>query len=209
MTTNTFEYWNKTLTYCETAYNTSRLNERAVEIPVAVDWLATGTGCAGNPADYPTPRVLEVGNVLRHYQSSYATPNRRVVDKFEKGAGVENIDVFDIVGEYDFVVAISTVEHVRWDETPRDPSGALLAIDHLRSLLSPHGRLLVTIPLGYHPYLDQAILDEETGAIKQCTLTRSPADVNAWVQDEKPQAEPYGVRTSWASSLWIGEFDHG
>src|SRR5690606_34112160 len=106
-------------------YNTTILNERAVEIPVVLDWLP-GKG-----------RGLEVGNVLGHY----GVKGRRVVDLYEQADGVENLDLFDIEGHFDWIVSISTLEHVRWDTEPRDPNGAVEAIGHLRSLLSPGGRM--------------------------------------------------------------------
>lgn len=121
-------------------YNRTWTNERAVEIPLARAFL--------------TGRVLEVGNVLSHYGHSHT-----VVDKYEQAPGVLNVDVLDYHPDerFDRIVAVSTMEHVGWDEEPREPGKAGAAITHLRSLLAPDGRLLVTVPLGHNPPLDEQI----------------------------------------------------
>lgn len=181
----TFTYWGSTFDYFDHPYNTTVLNERAVEIPIVRDWLPDGEG-------------LEVGNVLSHYQPV----THRVVDRHERG--VENLDVFDITGEYDWVLSISTLEHVRWDPPePQDPNGSIRALQHLRGLLRPGGRMLVTVPLGHQPHLDAVLMANETGATRACTLVRHG---DGWRQTHSLRWEPYGKSTKWAESVWIGEW---
>lgn len=133
-----------TLTYFHHPYNATWRNERAVEIPVARRFLTNVFGPG-----------LEVGNVLGHYGPVFHT----VIDKYEPSAGVINVDVVDYrpPDRYGWIVAISTLEHVGWDEAPKDPDKAVRAIAHLRTLLRPGGRLLVTCPVGHNPGLDHAI----------------------------------------------------
>ena len=121
------------------------LTERAVEVPVVQAVVDRHAG----------RRVLEVGNVLSHYRAQAHT----VVDKYERAPGVLNRDVLELgdLAPLDLVVAVSTVEHVGWDERPRDPERAVRAIGSLRSLLAPQGSLVVTIPVGYNPILDRAL----------------------------------------------------
>jgi cyclopropane fatty-acyl-phospholipid synthase-like methyltransferase len=78
---------------------------------------------------------------------------------------VLNVDVlaFHPDEPYDLIVSVSTLEHVGWDDDERDPAKIPLAIDHLRSLLAPGGRAIVTLPLGYNPWLDK-MLEEDTVA---------------------------------------------
>lgn len=190
----TFKWGDKNLQYADYGYNSTRINERCVEIPVAEAWMSRDPKLIG----------LEVGNVLSHYHDV----NHRIVDRYEVAVGVDNIDVFDISETYDWILAISTLEHVRWDEKPRQASGSVRALNHLHSLLNPSGKMLVTIPMGYQPFLDREILSGTTGATKSYTYTRSDLDVNVWLQDDSIKHEPYGVRTDWASSVWFGEFDH-
>jgi hypothetical protein len=98
--------------------------------------------------------VLEVGNVL----PLAGTTGQTVVDKYEHGAGVLNVDIvdFDPGRTYELVVSLSTLEHVGWDEIPQDPGKAASALDVIDRLGS---KLLVTIPVGVHPRLESAFLD--------------------------------------------------
>jgi hypothetical protein len=106
-------------------------------------------------------RGLEVGNVLSHY----GRVSHRIVDKYERGRGVENRDVLAVEDrDLAYVVSISTLEHVGWDESERDEEKALRALNHLRTLLAPSGRLFVSILLGHHPALTKAVFDGEARA---------------------------------------------
>lgn len=99
-------------------------------------------------------RVMEVGNVL----AGYGVERHVVVDKYDTSTAVVNQDIVDYEGgPFDLIVSISTIEHVGWDERPRDPSKAAQALDHMLSLLDPSGEMLVTIPVGYHRDLDDEI----------------------------------------------------
>jgi SAM-dependent methyltransferase len=132
-------------------YHYTWLNERAVEIALAQRVLA----------DHPGARVLEIGNVLGHYQQVSHT----VVDKYEQAPGVHNVDVadLDLGAEFDLVIAISTLEHVGLDEDVANPEKPARAVARLREHLAPGGLLWVTHPVGYNPALDEQI---RTGAIR-------------------------------------------
>ena len=121
------------------------LTERVVEVPIAQARVDSMNGA----------RVLEVGNVLSHYRPQ----SHQVVDKYEQMPGVVNRDVLDLadLGRFDLVVAVSTLEHVGRDEEPRDPDKAIDAVRALQALLAPGGRLLLTVPVGYHTGLDDAL----------------------------------------------------
>lgn len=184
----TFTHWGVEHAYYDAEYNTTRLNERAVEVPIAMAFV--------NPHQVG----LEAGNVLSHY----GCLGHRIVDRYEQHPYVDNVDVFDIAGEYDWIVSISTLEHVRWDPPePREPEGALRALRHLEGLLKPGGRMLVTIPLGHHAYLDPVLMAGQSGATRACTMAR---DGDGWRQTDDLQWEPYGKTTIWAESVWIGEW---
>lgn len=183
----TFEYHGKPLDVVCHMYNCTWLNERGAELAVFASWTAA------------TGSMLEVGNVLSHY--GLGSP-RRIVDRYEQGDGVENIDVFDIDGRFDEIVAISTLEHVRWDEEPREPGGSGAALLHLQGLLNPGGRMLVTVPTGHNPPLDDWLL-WGTGADRACTLVR---DMTSWRQTPEVEIRPYGLTQPWAEAVWIGEF---
>ncbi len=128
-------------------------SERAVEIPIGL--------AAISEAD--PQRTLEVGNVVQKYACPPAA--HTVVDKYEHAPGVVNEDALTFSGgPYDLIVSISTLEHVGYDEEPRDARKAIRAIENLRGLLSPGGELLATIPVGYNRELDDALREGSLAA---------------------------------------------
>lgn len=141
--TETFSFRGASYRYFFHPYNSTWRNERAVEMPITFAFLD----------GVPAQEILEIGNVTGSYR-----PERThlVVDRYEVNPGVTNMDVVDIEGPARFrrIVAISTIEHVGYDETPRDPAKIRIALEKLRSLLVPGGEALVTIPIGYNPLLD-------------------------------------------------------
>ena len=138
--------------------------ERAVEVPVAWDRVRRA-----DPAS-----TLEIGNVLSHYFLTSHT----VVDKYERAPGVINEDVvsFSPQRSYDLIVSVSTLEHVGWDEQPKDPEKVLRAIDRLRSLLTDAGELLFTVPKGWHPELDRHLSEGRIPLAERRCLKRISAD---------------------------------
>lgn len=174
-TSGAFGYAGRSYGYLVHRHNYTWLNERAVEVPIARAALA-GVGDG---------RVLEVGNVLSHY----GNVSHLVLDRYERAPGVINADVlvFEDVEGFELIVSVSTLEHVGWDERPRDPSAAERAFVHLTQLLTPGGRLVVTLPVGYNPALDSAIRDGRLGLSELRALRRqerrniwrevNPADV--------------------------------
>lgn len=200
MTNDTFTYWGVPLHYCRDGYNNSGLNERAVEVPIA-QWFIDQCRREDHWAS-----GLEVGAVLQHYQRVDWT----VLDRYEPGATL-NIDVFDHHDTYDWIVAISTLEHVRWDEPhmEKHPDGSVLAMGHLHSLLRPGGRMLVTIPFGWQPFLDSAILDGRLPVEPEraCSMGKvAGTDPVQWAQDKAVTHRRYAATSIWAESVWVAEF---
>jgi hypothetical protein len=148
-------------------YNTTYRKERAIEVAIAVDFLA---GLRGK-------RVLEVGNVLSHYGSFH----HDVVDKYEQGDGVINEDIVDYRPSklYDGILSVSTLEHVGWDEIPKDSKKIGLALKNMMGLLAPQGTMLVTVPLGHNPHLDEMVTGDRLNADEVFYLKRVSAD-NGW-----------------------------
>jgi SAM-dependent methyltransferase len=169
-----FQFDGQDYDYLVHHYNTTWRNERAVEIPLATRVLQRRPGA----------RMLEVGNVLRNYLApSELPPGRVVVDRYEPGEGVLNADVvdYDPSERFDLVVSISTLEHVGRDEEPKDPTKVLAAIERMHGWLAPGGELFVTVPLGYHPELDERMLRAPPLFDRLDFLRRVSAD-NRWVQ---------------------------
>jgi SAM-dependent methyltransferase len=191
-----FTFQGRSFPYFLHPYNFTWSNERAVEIPIVMDALR---GCAGG-------RVLEIGNVLSHYVPA----RHEVVDKFERGRKVRNLDVLEVGGEakYDLIVSISTLEHVGWDEEPKDPQKVIRAVHHLTDqLVKPGGRLVVTLPLGYNPPLDHLLAQGALPFTRTTHLRRSgPTTWREAVWDEVAGCR-YGEPWTAASGLVIGEVE--
>jgi SAM-dependent methyltransferase len=173
-------------------YNATWRNERAVEIPIvqhAIDNTLNG-------------RVLEVGNVLGHYTQR----EHDIVDKYEPGANVVNVDIleFNTKEPYDLIVSVSTLEHVGWDDDERDPGKIIRAVEHLRSLIAPGGRAIITLPLGYNGYLDGMLSEEALAFDHQHYLVR--VSRTEWHEAEKAElGRPiYGRPFPGANAIVIG-----
>lgn len=181
------------LPYSLSRYNHTWLNERTLEIAVALDVVR----------GWPAGRLLEVGNVLGHY----GLRGHDVVDLYEHVDGVINADIVSWTPDqpFDAVVAVSTLEHVRFDEPQKDPRGSLQGLEGMRRALRPGGRMLVTVPLGYNPGLDD---DVRSGAFRlpeQHFMKRVNAD-NDWreVSADEALACTYGSVYRNANAVLIG-----
>jgi SAM-dependent methyltransferase len=172
------------------------LTERAVEVPVVQAAVDQHAG----------RRVLEVGNVLSHYRRQ----SHLVVDKYERAPGVLNRDVLELddLGRFDLIVAISTIEHVGWDEEPRDPAKAQEALRRLEAMLAPGGRLVVTLPVGYNASLDAAIRDGSL-RVPHLGALRREAGGTRWRQAPPQEVwpAPYDFVIYRARAVLIAVFD--
>jgi hypothetical protein len=156
-----FTFRGRNLFYNRVPFNNRA--ERAVEIPLAFDFLARQESCA-QAVDKGKSKILEVGNVLQYYENALSDASgircRRIVDKFEVGYGIDNIDIINLDPEeqYSTIIAVSTMEHVGQNCTPTgefgeqnkaiDLEGPLKAIAKIYDLLAIGGRALVTVPFG-------------------------------------------------------------
>ena len=185
--------------YFKHEYNTTWANERAVEVPAAMGFIHRHDP-AGEKA------VLEVGNVLSHYH----TFAHDVVDKYEQAKGVVNVDVVEYLPQkqYDLIVSISTLEHVGWDEEVKEPGKILQAISHLKTLLKPGGKMLITLPLGYNQPMDRQIGEGQIDLGRHLYLKRV-SDDNCWQQVGWKDVDgiQYGVPYKFANGLLIGIFE--
>ena len=163
----TFVFRHRIYKYFSSSYNTFD-NERVVEIPIVMEELTK----------YKGQEVLEVGNVLKQY---FDFPHD-VVDKYEIDEGVINEDVvsFKTDKKYDLIISISTLEHVGWDEVPKQDTKILDAIQNLKGLCKPpNGFIMVTVPVGYNPALDSMLRKQVLPINKQYFLKRI-SKLNDW-----------------------------
>lgn len=192
-----FTFQGKSYPYFYHRYGYTWLAERAIEIPIV--W--------GLVSQYSHQKILEVGNVLSHYFDV----NHDIVDKYEKGHGVINQDIVNFRPDkkYDLIVSISTLEHVGWDETPSKSKKVLKAMKNLKRLLTPKGKIVVTLPLGYNTNVDRLLKTNRLGFTKKYYLKRISQD-NTWqeVSWEDVKNVKYSNPFSCANGLVIGVYSH-
>lgn len=193
MSDHTFTYHGDELPIFYHMYNLTHLNERCVEVAIAHRFLeGTHPGMG-----------IEVGNVLGHYSAR----QHHVIDLHEipawyqlmSGQEVMNVSIFSIWPEpgSDWVVSLSTIEHTE------DP---IKAIEILRALVKPGGKLLVTFPMGEREELDRMVLWDgpETYFDRYCTIARQENDHGGWEQTPELEWRAYGP---WANSVFVGEWE--
>jgi len=192
-----FVFEEKSLPLFYHRYNMTWANERAVEVPVAGEFLRRFAG----------KRVLEVGNVTSHYLDTGHT----VLDKFERGPGIinEDIDGFAPTEQFDLILSVSTFEHIGYDDETDGDSGVKIsrAITTCRGLLAAGGQLVLTLPLGYNPALDRMIADGQLGC--HCAIFLKRSDRSAWqaVDAETAMACEYGRPFPYANAVMIAQFE--
>lgn len=186
-----FLLWNVPTDYFLHKYNTTWRNERSVEL-AAVDQFIKSR---------PAGSLLEFGNVLENYK--LGEPDV-VVDLYEKGPGITNMDIVDFVSptKFDSIVSISTIEHVGWDEYPQSSTKTGEALSRLTQLLSPEGTLFITAPTGHNPYLDELIRAGIPNLVREAFFVR---DKFEWSSQSEYIALPYGSRGPGAASFWLAE----
>lgn len=164
----TFRLNKKVYRYFYHWYNFTWRNERAIEIALFLEVVRNNR----------KRRILEVGNVLSHY----VPISHNVVDKYEKADGVINKDIIRYKQKkpYDLIISISTIEHVGFDEAPLEPMKFVRVFIHLQGLLTSSGKLVVSLPLGYNPYID-AFLAKNRSRLKIDFLKRISKE-NIWTQ---------------------------
>jgi hypothetical protein len=172
-------------------YNHTYTNERQIEIPI-VNLLIQ---------PYLKGSILEIGNVLSHYFDFDHT----IIDKYEQGVKVINIDICDYKPstKYDCIFSISTFEHIGFDYgEPSDDDKVLKSIESVMEMLHAGGKFILTMPLGYNPNIDRLVKESLVEFDEQYFYKRIGDD---WVLIKKDQMEYiYGMKTETTRELFIG-----
>jgi hypothetical protein len=193
----TFQFQGRTLDCFYHSYNMTWAGERCIEIPIAKSYLD----------QYSGKQILEVGNVLSHY----FPVSHDVLDKFEKGLGIINEDIIGYAPakQYDLILSISTFEHIGYDDEAEGSSrqkiqSAIAACTE--KLLAPGGKLVITVPVGYNPELDQMMKSGELKASSEAYMRREKK--LDWVTSTKEEALNCHFRTPfpYANAILVAEF---
>lgn len=188
-----FLFQGREIKYFNHWYNNTYLNERTVEIPIIYDLVRR----------YKDKNMLEIGNVLSHY----FTADWDIVDKYEKAKRVINEDIMDFKPQkkYDFIVSVSTFEHIGRDEECKDDNKAVDAIRHVKdNFLTAGGIFIMTVPIGCNSAIDKKLLSGESGFDKIYYLKRTSAD-NRWQECKIEDAltAKYNSPYKWANVIAI------
>ena len=166
-----FSLAGKNYFYFKHSYNTTWKNERIIEVPIMRKFIKNFQG----------KRILEVGNVLKKY---YPFLKHDVIDKYEEVLGVINEDAanFSPKKKYDLIFSISTIEHIGWDEVPKEPEKLFKLFDNLiKNCLAEKGILVFTAPVGYNSFLDEYLKLEKLPISKKLAMKRI-SENNLWIE---------------------------
>lgn len=167
------------------------MGERVIEIPYVRSLY-----------DQITPnKVLEVGNVTRKW---FHIQNRTIVDKYEVANLVINADIekFQTDEKFDMIISISTIEHIGFDEVEKNDKKPLNSILNILSFLNKTGLLIITVPLGYNPNIDEIITKKMIDYDKIIFMKRYSI-LNLWRQCSYEEAISlkYGSKYEFANAV--------
>lgn len=175
----------KKYNYCNARYNSSRYNERAVEIPIGLELL-----------ERYKDDTLEIGAVLPYYSDI----EHDCIDLADGHPMAKRVDVMHWQPDrnYKAIVSISTLEHVGdgWVDT-------IVALNRLFDWLEESGELLVTLPHGYNAKLDTII---RSNSLKLDTITQmNKLDFSKHLWGVVAGAAPlaYNGNSRWANTIYI------
>lgn len=162
-----FDFHGETYSYFYHGYNKTWTNERSIEVPIML----------GIVSNIDEEKILEVGNVLSHYY----VVGHDILDKYESDNFVINQDIVNFSSDkkYNLIISISSLEHIGWDERPKDPEKVLKAVQRMRDLLAPGGQIVLTIPLGYNPVLDE-LMNRKVIGFSDTSYLRKISKSNRW-----------------------------
>lgn len=160
-----FKFNDNNLKYFYHSYRNNRLTERAIEIPIIRHYMEKEK----------SRNFLEIGNVSNHYYTYFQDiiDSKVVVDKYEKGLGVINKDIYEYHPDhkFNFIFSISTFEHMDSDEgdNPEYLRGNSKLISYAadnvvhvcHNLLNKGGIFILTAPIAQEYEWDQTLLSAQ------------------------------------------------
>ena len=164
-----------TLEYFDHPYNNTAVNERRVEIPLAMNFI-----------NKTHDSLLEVGCVMPYYMAiSPSVISYNIIDMFDLHPRCLAIDARGFNYTNENVLSISTIEHIGTSDygaTAGDPHSAF---DCLNKIIKQAKNYLITWPVGYNKILDD---DLRMSDIDYIILERTNA-ANEW--QESNYMRPY------------------
>lgn len=191
-----FEYNGRIYPYFDDSCNMTRITERAVEIPIALDLFNHAV------------RPLEVGAVLPQYLPSWGERAHEVIDLYEIYPDVVNADVltFEAFAVFDLVICISTLDHLNSADEVRT------AVSRMKSWLVPGGVLFATVPHGQPPeigggsWLDELVL---SGELDMHITRMDKVDPHLHIWGQRPLTDApraYNSPSAFANTVYLMEW---
>ncbi len=192
---SSFTFCEKKYTYAFSRYGATWSTERAVEVPIFLDVL--------NKALAEKKTILEIGNVMEHYMPAKHTGLWAVVDKYEVAPDIINQDIaeFSRDTKYNFILSVSTMEHVGFDEEDKDNNKIIKAIDNIvQNLLTPDGIFIFSVPFGFNPTMDEIVFGRKIKLSDVCFMKR-------YKMLDWKQVDEYEVKNSQYGNIYYGSAD--
>lgn len=192
-----FKFQGGEFSYLHHLYNGTRINERAVEVPLALHLYGK------------SERTLEVGAVLPHYLLGWPQDAHEVIDLHERYPGVINADVlrYEPQDQYDLVLSVSTLDHLKSAEEVRT------AVKRMKQWLQPDGLLFITLPhgqppsIGGGPWLDKLVQEDALEMSATWRMDKVQPQFHLWeersLQDEP---RPYHGASRFANTVYLLAF---
>lgn len=139
MNNESFFFQGREYFYFNHPYNKTRINERAVEVPISINF-----------ADKFSENLIEVGCVLPYYFDS----NHEVIDLVDEHPKSKKEDAVNFNYSGRNVLSISTVEHVGSSDYGIEEKEQNAAVKLCQKIFSESLNYFITWPLGYNKNLD-------------------------------------------------------
>lgn len=142
----------------------------------------------------------------------YMRSEHVVVDKYEHRGGNLNIDILDYHPQeyFDLILSLSTLEHIGREGAELtgddlfDGAKPARALSHLRRLLNPGGRLVITVPRGWNPWLDAAMDDGSFACQEHYWLKRDAQNYWTETTDEDARSLKFDTPYHFANAIYVG-----
>lgn len=191
-----FWYKGRVYPYFVDPYQNTRINERSVEVSIALSHYNKAV------------RPLEVGAVLPHYLPDWPEKYHEVIDLYEDYPAVKNADVltYDPIGQHDMVICISTLDHLN------NADEVIAAVNRMKAWVNRGGLVFATVPalqppeIGGGPWLDELVLSGELD-MDIARMDKVDCENHYWQEvsmDKEPLA--YNGRTDFANTVYLMEW---
>ena len=194
---NTFQINSVSFRYAREAFNEAYKNERSMEVALGRWFLKRFPSISdefsiGSPVDKDAgllPPVLEVGAVMPYYGHA----DHEIIDLADAHPRSRKINALDADYTGRNVLCLSTIEHMMKREYNNGSDDD--SITFLTRVISQASRWLVTVPIGYNPFIDAHVKGHPEIAR---TYVKRISWKNEWIH----------VRDVDAAGIWSTPFGH-